>query len=36
LPRGNGVRLAIANQNVPGMVSQVSAALAAAGLNIQN
>lgn len=36
LPRGSGVRLAIANENVPGMVSQVSAAVAAAGLNIQN
>lgn len=36
VPRGNGVRLAVANENVPGMVSQISAALAAAGLNIEN
>lgn len=36
LPRGDGVRLAIANENAPGMVSEVSSALAAAGLNIQN
>ena len=34
LPRGEGVRLAIANENVPGMVGQVSAALAEANLNI--
>jgi D-3-phosphoglycerate dehydrogenase len=36
LPRNGGVRLAIANENVPGMVSQITAALAAAGLNITN
>jgi len=36
MPRGSGVRLAVANENTPGMVSQISAALAAAGLNIEN
>ena len=36
MPRGSGVRLAVANENMPGMVSQISAALAAAGLNIEN
>jgi len=36
LPRGSSMRLAIANENVPGVVSQVSAALTAAGLNIEN
>jgi len=36
MPRGNGVRLAVANENVPGMVSQITAALAAAGLNIED
>jgi D-3-phosphoglycerate dehydrogenase len=36
LPRGSGARLAIANENVPGIVSQVSTALAAADLNIEN
>jgi D-3-phosphoglycerate dehydrogenase len=30
------VRLAVANENVPGMVSQITAALAAAGLNIED
>ena len=36
MPRGSTVRLAVANENVPGMVSVISAALAAAGLNIEN
>jgi D-3-phosphoglycerate dehydrogenase len=36
LPRGKGVRLAIANENVPGVVSNISSALAAADLNIEN
>ena len=36
LPRGAGARLAIANENVPGVVSQISSALAAADLNIEN
>jgi D-3-phosphoglycerate dehydrogenase len=36
MPRGGAVRLAVANENVPGMVSVISAALAAAGLNIEN
>ena len=36
MPHGGAVRLAIANENVPGMVSVISAALAAAGLNIEN
>jgi D-3-phosphoglycerate dehydrogenase len=36
LPRNGGVRLAVANENVPGMVSQITAALAEAGLNITN
>jgi len=36
LPRGGGVRLAIANENVPGVVSRISSALAAASLNIEN
>jgi D-3-phosphoglycerate dehydrogenase len=34
VPRGQGDRLAIANANVPGMLSQISTALADAGLNI--
>ena len=36
LPRGSGARLAIANENVPGVVSQISSALAAANINIEN
>ncbi|WP_036259690.1 3-phosphoglycerate dehydrogenase family protein [Methylocapsa aurea] len=36
MPRSGRARLAIANENVPGMVSQISAALAAANLNIDN
>jgi len=36
LPRGSGARLAIANENIPGVVSQISSALAAAELNIEN
>ena len=36
LPRGSGARLAIANENTPGIVSQISAALASEGLNIEN
>ena len=36
MPRGGAVRLAVANENMPGMVSVISAALAAAGLNIEN
>ena len=36
LPRGAGARLAIANENLPGVVSQISSALAAADLNIEN
>ncbi|WOJ91548.1 phosphoglycerate dehydrogenase [Methylocapsa polymorpha] len=36
MPRGGRARLAIANENVPGMVSQISAVLAAANLNIDN
>jgi D-3-phosphoglycerate dehydrogenase len=36
LPRGGAARLAIANENVPGVVSQISSALAAADLNIEN
>jgi D-3-phosphoglycerate dehydrogenase / 2-oxoglutarate reductase len=36
LPRGRGARLAVANENTPGVVSQISAVLAAAGANIQN
>lgn len=34
MPRAEGVRLGIANENVPNMVGQISAALAEAGLNI--
>lgn len=34
LPRNNGVRLGIANENVPNMVGQISAALGEANLNI--
>ncbi|CAL1241740.1 phosphoglycerate dehydrogenase [Candidatus Methylocalor cossyra] len=34
MPRVGGVRLGIANENVPGMVSQISSALAEANLNI--
>lgn len=34
MPRGEGVRLGIANENVPNMVGQISAALAEANLNI--
>ena len=34
MPRTNGVRLALANANVPNMVGQISTALADAGLNI--
>lgn len=34
LPKTEGVRLAIANQNIPNMVGQISTALAEAGLNI--
>lgn len=36
LPRGGGARLAIANENVPGIVCKISSALAAADLNIEN
>lgn len=36
VPRGKGVRLGIANDNVPGMVGQISAALGEARLNILN
>ena len=36
LPRGSGARLAIANENVPGIVARISSALAAASLNIEN
>ncbi len=36
LPRGSGPRLAIANENVPGIVCQISSALAEADLNIEN
>ncbi len=36
MPHGGAVRLAVANENTPGMVSVISAALAAAGLNIEN
>ncbi|MEC4746907.1 3-phosphoglycerate dehydrogenase family protein [Methylomicrobium sp. Wu6] len=36
LPRGEGLRLAIANENIPSMVSQMTAALAENGLNIVN
>jgi D-3-phosphoglycerate dehydrogenase / 2-oxoglutarate reductase len=36
MPRGRGARLAIANENVPGVVAQISSALAAANLNIEN
>lgn len=34
LPRNGGVRLSIANRNIPNMVGQISAALADANLNI--
>ena len=34
MPRARGVRLAVANANVPNMVGQISTALADAGLNI--
>jgi len=34
MPWTEGVRLAVANQNVPNMVSQISSALAEANLNI--
>lgn len=34
LPRTEGFRLAIANQNIPGMVSQITAVLAENGINI--
>ncbi len=36
LPRESAYRIAIANANVPNMVGQISAVLAAAGLNIHN
>ncbi|ARN82816.1 3-phosphoglycerate dehydrogenase family protein [Methylocystis bryophila] len=36
LPRSGGTRLAIANENAPGVVSRISSALAAAELNIEN
>ncbi|WP_018268487.1 phosphoglycerate dehydrogenase [Methylosinus sp. LW4] len=36
LPRAGRSRLAIANRNTPGMVSQISSALAVASLNIEN
>jgi D-3-phosphoglycerate dehydrogenase / 2-oxoglutarate reductase len=36
LPRGPGPRLVVANENVPGVVSNISAALAAAQANIEN
>ena len=36
MPRESVYRIAIANSNVPNMVSQISTALAAAGLNIHN
>lgn len=35
LPFGGGVRMAVANSNVPGMVSQISQEVANAGLNIR-
>ncbi|NJD08815.1 MAG: 3-phosphoglycerate dehydrogenase [Methylococcaceae bacterium] len=34
MPRGEGYRLGVVNENVPNMVGQISAALAAADLNI--
>jgi D-3-phosphoglycerate dehydrogenase len=34
MPRTDGIRLAVANSNVPNMVGQISTALANAGLNI--
>jgi D-3-phosphoglycerate dehydrogenase len=34
MPRIEGYRLGIANENIPGMVSQISSALADANLNI--
>ncbi|MFZ2169485.1 MAG: phosphoglycerate dehydrogenase [Methylococcaceae bacterium] len=34
IPNGEGARLGIANQNVPGVVGQISSALGEAGLNI--
>jgi D-3-phosphoglycerate dehydrogenase len=36
LPRNSGARLAIANENVPGVVGEISSALAKAHLNIDN
>ncbi|WP_036288645.1 3-phosphoglycerate dehydrogenase family protein [Methylosinus sp. PW1] len=36
LPRAGRARLAIANKNIPGVVSRISSALAAANLNIEN
>lgn len=36
MPRESSYRVAIANANVPNMVSQISSVLAAAGLNIHN
>jgi len=36
LPRAGRSRLAIANRNIPGVVSRISSALAAANLNIEN
>jgi D-3-phosphoglycerate dehydrogenase / 2-oxoglutarate reductase len=36
LPRGAGPRLVVANENIPGVVSNISAAIAAAGVNIEN
>lgn len=36
MPRESGFRLGMANANVPNMVGQISAVLAAAGLNIHN
>ncbi len=36
LPRESGYRLAIANDNVPNMLGQISTTLAGAGLNIHN
>ena len=36
MPRESAYRIAVANANVPNMVSQISTALAAAGLNIHN
>lgn len=36
MDRNGGVRILIANQNIPNMVSQISSVLAAEGLNIDN